>query len=153
MEFVAFVIKLLLALVALAFYFLPTAIACLRGHRNALAIGMTNLFFGVTVIGWMVALIWSIANPAAVIVVDSQAAAAAMAHDQPARRSGAARKIGKFFLVAIGALIVLTALFVMLASLTGGKVSVDVSKTSATVSERPVPRAGVPVPADQLLGE
>lgn len=46
-------------LVALAFAFLPTVIALLRGHHNTLAIFLTNLLLGWTGIGWIVALIWS----------------------------------------------------------------------------------------------
>ena len=41
------------------FHFLPTMIALLRGHHNGFAIFLTNLLLGWTVIGWIVALIWS----------------------------------------------------------------------------------------------
>lgn len=41
-------------------HFLPTFIALLRGHHNAFAIFLTNLLLGWTVIGWVVALIWSV---------------------------------------------------------------------------------------------
>ncbi len=40
-------------------YFLPTIIALARGHLSALAIFFLNLFLGWTLIGWIVALIWS----------------------------------------------------------------------------------------------
>lgn len=40
-------------------YSLPTIIAFARGHHNALAIAVLNLFLGWTVIGWFAALIWS----------------------------------------------------------------------------------------------
>ena len=46
-------------IVALALYFLPTIIALLRGHLSALAIFLLNLFLGWTLIGWIVALVWS----------------------------------------------------------------------------------------------
>lgn len=49
-------ILILLALL----HFLPTFIALLRGHHNAFAIFLTNLLLGWTVIGWVVALIWSV---------------------------------------------------------------------------------------------
>lgn len=42
-----------------ALYFLPFLIAWRRGHRNETPIGLVNLIFGWTVIGWIVALIWS----------------------------------------------------------------------------------------------
>ena len=40
-------------------HFLPTVIALLRGHHNSFAILLTNLLLGWTVIGWIIALIWS----------------------------------------------------------------------------------------------
>lgn len=40
-------------------YFLPTLIALLRGHHNGFAIFLTNVLLGWTLIGWIVALIWS----------------------------------------------------------------------------------------------
>jgi|SRR5262252_5523445 len=46
------------ALLALG-YFLPTLVARGRLHRNALAIGMLNLFLGWTFLGWVVALVWA----------------------------------------------------------------------------------------------
>lgn len=39
--------------------FLPTVIALARGHHNGFAIFLTNLLLGWTVIGWIVAFIWS----------------------------------------------------------------------------------------------
>jgi hypothetical protein len=46
---------LLLAL----FYFLPTIVALVRGHLSAAAIAILNLLLGWTVVGWIVALVWS----------------------------------------------------------------------------------------------
>jgi hypothetical protein len=40
-------------------YFLPTLIASLRGHHNAPAICVTNVFLGWTGVAWFAALIWS----------------------------------------------------------------------------------------------
>ncbi|MCH8491335.1 MAG: superinfection immunity protein [Oceanicaulis sp.] len=40
--------------------FLPTIIALARGHHNGFAIFLTNLLLGWTVIGWIIALIWSV---------------------------------------------------------------------------------------------
>ncbi len=40
-------------------YFAPSTIAENRKHHNYLAILFTNLFLGWTIIGWVVALIWS----------------------------------------------------------------------------------------------
>jgi hypothetical protein len=49
-------------IIALFIYFLPTFIAIGRNHRNKLAIFLVNLFLGGTVVGWIVALIWSLAR-------------------------------------------------------------------------------------------
>jgi len=40
-------------------HFLPSVIALARGHHNGFAIFLTNLLLSWTVIGWVVALIWS----------------------------------------------------------------------------------------------
>jgi hypothetical protein len=49
---------------ALAMYFLPTIIACVRHLHSRGGIVMLNLFLGWTFIGWIAALIWAIAAPA-----------------------------------------------------------------------------------------
>jgi hypothetical protein len=46
-------------LVVLLIYFLPTVIALARGHLSALAIFFLNLFLGWTMLGWLIALVWS----------------------------------------------------------------------------------------------
>lgn len=43
-------------------YFFPTIIAECRGHPNGTAIGALNTIFGWTLIGWAVALIWSLTH-------------------------------------------------------------------------------------------
>lgn len=40
-------------------YFIPSAVAVLRGHPNAAPIMLVNLLLGCTAIGWIVALVWS----------------------------------------------------------------------------------------------
>ena len=49
-------------------YFLPTIIALVKSKRDTLAIFLLNLFLGVTLIGWIVALVWAAKHdvPAAV---------------------------------------------------------------------------------------
>lgn len=49
----------------LGLYFLPSIGARLRGHPNAQAIIVLNLFLGWTFVGWVVALIWAVSNPPA----------------------------------------------------------------------------------------
>ncbi len=50
----------LIAAVAMGIYFLPTTIADEKRHKNTTAIFIVNLFFGYTVIGWVIALIWAL---------------------------------------------------------------------------------------------
>lgn len=54
------VFGILVFVLVIALFFLPTVIAILRRHRNALAIFLVNLLLGWTGIGWVVALIWSV---------------------------------------------------------------------------------------------
>lgn len=44
-------------------YFLPTIIAVYRDARMAMGAFLLNLFFGITVIGWFVALIMAFIGP------------------------------------------------------------------------------------------
>lgn len=44
---------------AALFYFPPTIVAWVRRHPNRLSIFLLNLLLGWTLIGWVVALIWS----------------------------------------------------------------------------------------------
>jgi len=50
---------LLFALLVIATYFLPTIVATIRNHPNALSICLLNFFLGWTLLGWLGALIWS----------------------------------------------------------------------------------------------
>jgi hypothetical protein len=51
---------LLFAIISLCVYFLPTIIAGNRGHHRFWLIAMVNFFFGITLIGWLIAFIWSL---------------------------------------------------------------------------------------------
>lgn len=51
---------LLIFFVTLPVAFAPTIIAVRRQHANALAIFLINFFAGWTLIGWLVALVWSV---------------------------------------------------------------------------------------------
>lgn len=46
-------------IVYVLFYFLPLFIAMMRKHVNTVAIGVLTLLLGWTLIGWIVALVWS----------------------------------------------------------------------------------------------
>jgi hypothetical protein len=54
------IVGILLFILSLAFYFMPTIIALVSKKRNALAIFLLNFFLGWTFIGWVVALVWSV---------------------------------------------------------------------------------------------
>ncbi len=53
--------SLIFVIALLALYFLPSIIAGIRGHRNGAAISIVILFLGWTLIGWVGALVWSVA--------------------------------------------------------------------------------------------
>ncbi|HEX8816015.1 MAG TPA: superinfection immunity protein [Terriglobales bacterium] len=44
------------------FYFLPAILAFARNKRDSTAILVLNLLLGWTVIGWVIALVWSLRN-------------------------------------------------------------------------------------------
>ena len=54
-----------LAAMVILVYFLPTAAAATASHPSEQAIFILNLFFGWTVIGWLVALGWAVSSPRA----------------------------------------------------------------------------------------
>lgn len=49
-------------LLCVTIYGLPTGVALIRGRTNTVAILVLNLFLGWTLLGWVVALIWAVAN-------------------------------------------------------------------------------------------
>jgi|SRR5580704_5567066 hypothetical protein len=54
-------IATLFAIVTLSFYLAPTAVAFFRAHPNAGAIAAVNVLLGWTFIGYVLALVWSLA--------------------------------------------------------------------------------------------
>lgn len=57
--FFSSLIGIIVFIISLAFYFLPTIVAVIRKKRNTLAIFLLNLFLGWTFIGWVVAIVWA----------------------------------------------------------------------------------------------
>lgn len=53
-------------------YWLPTIIAVVRQAHSALGIFLLNFFLGITVVGWIIALIWALSadNRAVIVRVD-----------------------------------------------------------------------------------
>jgi hypothetical protein len=62
----------ILLTVLLAFYFIPSIVAGARGHRQGGAIFALNLFLGWTLLGWVVALVWSLTSDTAAPAAASQ---------------------------------------------------------------------------------
>ena len=56
------IIVLVLFVMALGAYFLPTVVAVMRSHHNTGAILVLNLLLGWTLLGWVAALVWSLTN-------------------------------------------------------------------------------------------
>jgi RsiW-degrading membrane proteinase PrsW (M82 family) len=64
------VIVLVIALFCvLAFYFLPTIIAIKRKSPHTTAVIILNFFLGVTLLGWIIALILASKQPQPVVIV------------------------------------------------------------------------------------
>lgn len=57
---ISLVVFLIMCVVGIAFYFLPTGIATLRSHPNVMAIFLINFLLGWICLGWIIALIWSV---------------------------------------------------------------------------------------------
>lgn len=49
-------------------YFLPSIIALAKSKRDLLSIFLLNLFLGWSVIGWVIALVWSVKSDAPITV-------------------------------------------------------------------------------------
>jgi hypothetical protein len=69
------VVGLILIVIILFAYFVPSIIAMTRHHNNTPAIFLVNLLLGWSVIGWIIAFIWSLtsrAQPQQIIIQNSQ---------------------------------------------------------------------------------
>jgi hypothetical protein len=53
---------LILGLVVLTIYMIPTIVANKRGHPQVVAICALNILLGWTFLGWVVALVWALAS-------------------------------------------------------------------------------------------
>ena len=88
-------------IVAVLLYFLPTVVALIRGHLSALAIFFLNLFLGWTLIGWIIALIWSCTGNTSANFYRLQAGAPGPNGSIPQPRSGSLWLVLILILVAI----------------------------------------------------
>lgn len=62
MEIVLIPIGLILSLILMCVYFLPTFFAWRRAHPRGIAILVLNLLLGWTLVGWFGALAWSFSD-------------------------------------------------------------------------------------------
>jgi hypothetical protein len=53
------ILAIIIALVS-GFYLLPTAVAIWQNHPQTMPIFLVNLLLGWTVVGWIIALVWSL---------------------------------------------------------------------------------------------
>jgi hypothetical protein len=59
LSFLSILISILFILILITIYILPIIIAIIRKHNNLSPVILVNIFFGWSVIGWIVSLIWS----------------------------------------------------------------------------------------------
>ena len=59
----------LLLPVGVAFYFIPGMVAYAKHHTRPQVVLLFNLLIGWTLIGWVITLVWAIANPEAGITL------------------------------------------------------------------------------------
>jgi hypothetical protein len=76
-------------LVLMFVYLVPTLIAAARHTENRIAIFNLNLLLGWTLIGWVVALVWSLSRDAAIV---TQSVPAAVQPEFPSAQSGSGRR-------------------------------------------------------------
>ena len=62
-------VGLMLILLLAVAYFLPFLVALIRSKRNKVPILIVNLFFGWTLLGWVIALVWAFAHDAPIAPV------------------------------------------------------------------------------------
>jgi hypothetical protein len=65
------VLAVIVLFCVLAFYFLPTIMAIKRNSPHITAVVILNIFFGVTLFGWIIALVLASKRPQPVVVVYS----------------------------------------------------------------------------------
>jgi len=63
------VLAVIVLFCALAFYFLPTIMALKKNSPHKVAVIILNIFFGFTVVGWIVALVLGSKQPQPAVIV------------------------------------------------------------------------------------
>jgi hypothetical protein len=67
-------VHLIVLAFALGIYLLPTIISIRRRHPDRVLIAIFNIFFGGTVVGWIIALIWALNAQIAISLLPAQPA-------------------------------------------------------------------------------
>ena len=62
MSFIMSIMGIPIIITSIAIYFLPTIIAAVRHSRSMLGIVLVNIFAGWSLIGWIIALVWSLSG-------------------------------------------------------------------------------------------
>ncbi len=117
-------------------YFLPTVVAVLRRHTHAAGVFILNLLLGWTVIGWLIAQIWSFTN------------------DPPDVKATFGLKATRVILVLCYALL-FSYVYVFVRTEGGHKTALFKHHTATQSSPEmtPMPQSGIPTPAGDLLGQ
>lgn len=55
-------------LLLIVLYFVPTIVAFSKGKRNSGAVFALNFFLGITIIGWVISLVWALTQDGVVVV-------------------------------------------------------------------------------------
>lgn len=55
-----------MVIAAISAYFIPTAVALARNHKTA-QVFVINLFFGWSLLGWVIALVWALGSKVTVV--------------------------------------------------------------------------------------
>jgi hypothetical protein len=77
---------LIVVLILIALYFVPTFIAAMRHHHNVIAIGALNFLLGWSFIGWVAAFVWALTSPSSPgppVIVNTGAGSAALPSPSP----------------------------------------------------------------------
>lgn len=53
------ILEIIVLLIAILMYFIPTFVAMVRGHAQLGALVVMNIIFGWTILGWGAAVVWS----------------------------------------------------------------------------------------------
>ena len=53
-------VKIIVIIVSLSFYYIPTIIGIIRKKKDIIAIAVLNTFLGWSLVGWVISLVWAL---------------------------------------------------------------------------------------------